>query len=260
MPSVLSVAAVVLGLAGPAPAGGQAAPPAAVPTEAQIQAAGRWAEGRRGLVSWAVITSDGRLRGAYKRRRYPSASVSKAMMLVAYLRSRGDRPVPRAVHRLLSPMIRISANRPGHAMHRIVGDRGLRAVGRAARMRDLDTNGSWANLRITAADQARFYWRFDDLVPRRHRRYARSLLLSITREQRWGIRRLARPHGWKALFKGGWRDGITHQAARLERGDRRMAIAVLTRGSPASERDGDSRGFVYGVRTIEGVAGRLAGG
>ncbi len=84
----------------------------------------------------------------------------------------------------------------------------------------------------------------------RHLDYARSLLLAIVEGQRWGVPQAAR--GWKVLFKGGWRpagDGnLVHQGARLERGPRTIAVAVLSDGNPNQP---------YGEETIRGVAQRL---
>jgi hypothetical protein len=51
----------------------------------------------------------------------------------------------------------------------------------------------------------------------------------------------------KIFFKGGWRSGITHQVALLERRGRRVALAVLTSGSPS---------MAYGVETVERIAAR----
>ena len=71
--------------------------------------------------------------------------------------------------------------------------------------------------------------------------------------QRWGIPP-AKPAGWRIFLKGGWGAGtgwVTHQAALLERGERRISLTILTRDNPS---------HAYGTRTIEGVARRLLRG
>ena len=118
----------------------------------------------------------------------------------------------------------------------------------AAGMRKFTDVGHWAGARVTAADQARLFLRIDKLVPAAHRRYARKLLSSIVTPQRWGIARAARRERMKVFFKGGWRNGITHQVALLERGGRRLALAVLTSGSPS---------IAYAEETIERIASRV---
>ena len=58
---------------------------------ARVAAARRFLRGRTGIESWALIDSHGRLHGFAPGRVYVSASVVKAMLLVAYLRKIGNR-------------------------------------------------------------------------------------------------------------------------------------------------------------------------
>ena len=151
-------------------------------------------------------------------------------------------------------MVRRSDNKAATAIYARVGDAGLLRLARRARMRRFSVAGYWANARVTAADQARFFLRLNSLLPARHRSYARGLLAGVVAEQSWGIPRAARPR-WRAFFKGGWRPEpagyLAHQVARLERGDRVVVIAVMTRANPSHR---------YGTETIRGVALRLLRG
>jgi hypothetical protein len=205
-----------------------------------------WAAGRDGAPAFAVLDEDGNLRGLRLHVRYPSASVVKAMLLVAELRHLRGRPVPGSERALLGPMIRISDNPAARAVFDQVGRAGLDALARRAGMRDFSLPALF-DAQLTAADQARFFLRIDKLVPRRHRAYARALLSSIVPAQSWGIAPVGRGRRYRVFFKGGWRPGIIHQVALLERGGRRVALAVLTR-SPR---------MAYGEATIAGIAARV---
>jgi hypothetical protein len=221
---------------------------AVFPTPGHLQAARHFAAHRHGDVSFAVVDSAGHSRGGlHPATRRPSASVVKAMLLVAYLRRHAHEDLALQARRLLGPMVRVSDNNAANAIHAIVGDAGLRAVGRAAHMRHLTTGHGLFETGITAGDQARLFWRLDALLPRRHRVYARALLASVVEPQRWGVPRAARGR-FHVLIKGGWRTGLVHQSARVEWRGHHLALAVLTVGGPS---------MVYGERTIQGIAGRL---
>ena len=173
------------------------------------------------------------------------------MLMVAYLRrgSVDDRRLRASDRALLGPMIRSSDNGAATQVRNIVGEAGLRRLARKAGMRSFGYRPVWGQTRIGAADQARFMYRLERYLPRRHERYARRLLASIVPSQRWGVAR-ARPTGWTLRFKGGWGIGrnVNHQVAFLERRHCRVSVAILTEGSPSHE---------YGTRTLKGVAVRL---
>ena len=228
--------------------------PFGYPDRGSIDRAARYLAGRAGIKSFAVMTSEGRLYGSHVHRRFVSASVVKAMLLVAYLRKldHAHRDLDSYSRSLLHPMIHVSDNNAATRVWSIVGDGRLRRLARRAGMKDFSIEGIWANAMISAGDQARFFYGMNRLLPSQFRDYANHLLSHITSSQSWGIPAAARPRGWKAFFKGGWRGTsrgqLVHQAARLKRAHRQIAIAVLTDGDPS---------MGYGIQTIEGTAGRL---
>jgi hypothetical protein len=216
-------------------------------------AAVEFVESRAGVESFAFIDQGGRLRGYRVWRVVPSASVLKPMLMVAYLNlsSVRDRPLTDRDRSILGPMIKWSDNTTAGIVLNTVGAAGLYRVAHRAEMRHFRMHSPvWGLSEITAADQARFFYRIDRYVPVRHRAYARYLLSHIVASQRWGIPPET-PSGWKIFFKGGWASGtgrVTHQVGMLEEGDWRLAIAVLTEFNPSHD---------YGTRTIRGVAARL---
>jgi hypothetical protein len=220
-----------------------------------IHDAAAYASHRHGIIAFAVRTP-GHLWGRHSRETFPSASVLKAMLLVAYLRRHDvrHRDLRASDRRLLSPMIRRSDNAAASAVLGIVGAGGLRRLARRAGMhRFTPVTGVWGLSRIDAADQTRFFLHVDRLVPSRHRAYAMRLLAGITPSQRWGIGRV-RPRGWRLYFKGGWGSGtgwVDHQVALLVRGRERVSVAILT------HLDGS---HAYGKATLRGLAKRLLRG
>jgi hypothetical protein len=242
-----------LGLAGKAAASKTQRAPGAR-WQPDVAAARAWARGRLGEVSFGVRT-EGHMYGVEVRRTVPSASVLKAMLLVAYLRQPDvrDRTLRKADRALLAPMIRWSDNVAATRVRDIVGDDGLVRLARRVGMRAFVPAAIWGLSRIDAADQTLFFLHIDRYVPRRHRATALRLLSSIVPSQRWGVAQV-RPAGWALYFKGGWGSGsgaVDHQVALLRRGKRRVSVAILTTSSPS---------HAYGKRTLRGVAARLLGG
>ena len=219
--------------------------------------ASSYLEDRAGYDAFAVVDSTGREYGLNAHRTYVSASVTKSMLLVAYLRTLAahHESLGPESKKLLYPMIHVSDNTAASTVWTRVGDDGLTDVARAAGMRDFSFGANWANESMSPADMARFFYGMDSLIPRRFHGYARQLLSGIDRTESWGIPAAARPRHWRVYFKGGWRrtgDGqLVSQVARLERHHRRIAIAVMTVEDPS---------MGYGAETIAGVSARLLGG
>jgi len=227
---------------------------AAFPTAADIRRARLWIAGRAGFLGFAVIDSQGRLSGWHAGRQFISGSVTKAMLLVRYLRLHVT--LTSAERTLLTRMIEVSDNDAADVIYRASGrDYGLSEVARLAHMRHFAASrGYWGYCLIEAADQAHFFLAMDRLIPRQHRAFAHTVLSHIVSWQSYGIPAVARPR-WTVYFKGGWRTGLhggrlLHQVARLERKGTVFAVAILTDGDPTA---------AYGVATLQGVTRRLLG-
>ena len=226
------------------------------PDAAAVREAARWMAGRSGRNAFAVVDERGGVSGVDPHERFLSASLTKAMILVAFLRRlERTREEPSRFELLsLGYMIRLSDNASADSIFRRVGGEGLRELARSAGMRDFRMAEDWANATVTPADQARLFVGLERLVPQRFLPLARELLETVSPLHSWGIPRAARP-GWRTFFKGGWRPEagaeVVHQAALLESGSRRLGLAVMTGEDPSK---------LYGERTIEGVARRLLAG
>jgi beta-lactamase class A len=252
VPAPSAAAGSTAGIARVAGVRAESAPPL-TPTRAALRRARAYARRAGGLVSFAVMDSEGRLRGRARNRRFVSASVVKSMLLAAELRrlAQQNAPLDPGTDEALRAMITESDNDAADTVYWRVGDGGLREVARAAGMKHFTVDGYWANAEVTAADMARFFSRLGATMPKPHRRYGRRLLASIAPDQRWGIPEAA-GRRWAIRFKGGWRQtglgSLVHQAAELRRGKREISIAVLTDAQPSQER---------GIEIVRGVATRL---
>ncbi|MGH2750684.1 MAG: serine hydrolase [Actinomycetota bacterium] len=213
----------------------------------------RWSHEREGSVSFAVKDTKGRLHGHRAATTVHMASTLKVMFMVAYLRraSVRGRKLRASDKSLLRPMIRWSDNDTATRIADLLGPRPMYRLARKAKMKDFSFTRPWGLSSSSARDQARFMFKLERYIPKRHRGYARWLLAHIVKRQRWGIGDL-RTRPWRKFFKGGWGSGtgaVNHQIVLLEHKDgTRTALAVMTTNSPS---------HAYGKRTLKGVFARL---
>jgi hypothetical protein len=224
-----------------------------VPSAAALDEAWDYARARGGLVSIAVVNSDGKLRGREDGRHYAGASTVKVMLLAAELRrlKKAGQGIDSETDSLLTRMITMSDNDAADAIYSRVGDAGMYDVAKRAGMSGFTVAGHWGNAQLTASDLAMLFASLDKVLVRKFRVYGKGLLGSITPSQRWGIAD-AVGERWAIRFKGGWlpSHALVHQGAELRErdGNRELSIAVMTDDQPS---------FTYAVQTVQGVAERL---
>jgi beta-lactamase class A len=223
-----------------------------------IKAAKHWAKDRAGHVGFAIYDDCRRTVGWHEGETFASASVVKAMMLVAYLR-KGNVPhrgLHRSEKRVLRPMIEKSDNDAANKIYVAVGAEGLNELAHDAHLKHFHTQPLWGATTLTPATQARFFAHIERYIPKRHESYAMRLLASVVPRQRWGLPPV-QPRGWRIYFKGGWAPSSAeggwriNQVATLRTRRRSIGVAVMTRQNPSKK---------YGTETIEGVGKRLLRG
>lgn len=229
-------------------------PIASYPWRRRILDARTTANNRRGKIGFAIVDEQGNMRGGYRvDQRFRSASVVKTMFMICYLNRANtrNRALTSYDRNLLAPMIKSSNDAAANRVWGMISTSCLHRIARQTGMRNFSTGSVWGKTQITPAGTARMFFRVDRLVTARHRPYARSLLASIVRSQRWGIPPV-KPDGFVIRFKGGWSPSpsghVANQGAMLEKGSRRFSIVVLTDGSPTHN---------YGTETIRRVARKL---
>jgi hypothetical protein len=229
--------------------------PVGFPGSGAVARAASYLAGRIGRKAFAVVDTEGRMSGVNIHSTFPTASVVKAMLLVAYLRrldAMGQHHVDSYSNSFLYPMIHVSDNNAATQTWSIVGDSGLYSVAAAAGMTDFSVSGLWGTALLSPADQAHFFFEMDSLIPHEFVGYARFLLSTIEPSQSWGIPVIARPLGYQTFFKDGSEPTglgqLVHQIDRLEGHGRTFSIAVMTDGDPTMQ---------YGIDTIQGVAAAL---
>lgn len=225
---------------------------AAQPWRPDAQRAINYTTTRSGEVSFGVIGPAGREYGYRRVRTVPAASVMKVMLMVTYLRHPDVRERALNDHdrSLLKPMITRSDNASATTIADYVGAARINRLAEEAEMDHFTYTRPWGLSRVNAIEQARFMAKLERYIPKRHEDYARYLLAHVIESQRWGIGRLNRPN-WGFYFKGGWGSGtgaVCHQVAFLERGGKRIVVAIMITNSPSHE---------YATETLRAVADRL---
>jgi hypothetical protein len=254
---VVAIVSVVI-VAGIAPAVGEATgrarPDRRTTTwRPKVRPAIRWSNDRTGSVSFAVKVADGRIYMHRAATEVPMASTLKVMFMVAYLRQSSvrHRRLRDSDRALLGPMIRRSDNDTATTIADQLGPRPLYRLARKASMRDFSYTRPWGQSRSSARDQARFMFKVEEFIPKRHRGYSRWLLSHVVSSQRWGIGKV-NTSGWRKFFKGGWGSGsgaVDHQIVLLKkRNGTKTGLAVMTTNSPSHD---------YGKRTLRGTFARL---
>ena len=223
--------------------------PPGFPGKQAVAAAREWISQRDGDVAFAVVDTNGADAGGYREHEpFQLASLSKAIMLVASLR---DDPTPDATtEATLTRMITESDNGAAFTIFEQVGAEGMHAVARDAGMQDYEQGSSWIDTRASAWDEAHFFSRLESLVPAAGRSLARRLLSSVIPIQHWGIPAAAGPAGWTSYFKGGWigmDNKLMVQAAWLEKGKQRWALAVMSDGNLTRSSGWDTQKGVTGL-------------
>ena len=223
--------------------------PPGFPGKKVVAVAREWISGRDGDVAFAVVDTNGADAGGYREHEpFQLASLSKAIMLVASLR---DDPTPDATtEATLTSMITESDNGAAYTIFGQVGAEGMHAVAKDAGMQDYEQGSSWVDTRASAWDEARLFSRLESLVPAAGRSLARRLLSSVVPIQRWGIPAAAGPAGWTSYFKGGWiglDNKLMVQAAWLEKGKQKWALAVMSDDNPTRSSGWDTQKGVTGL-------------
>jgi hypothetical protein len=259
--AVAVLAALTLALPGITGAGERSAAAAregalaGVDWKKRVRAATKVAKSRAGHVAFA-LRGGGVKRGFEADDRFSSASVVKAMLLVAYLRENANRKLSDSERERLKIMIKRSDNDAATEVRDIIGNGALERLADKAGFDCFATSASsWGSTQICAKDMVLFMKGIERLLPKRHRGYAMTLLKRIVRKQRWGIPE-AIGKGWTPFYKGGWHDDApdnwrVHQIALL-RGPagEEVGVAVLSSGQPSKK---------YGTETVKKVANALIG-
>ena len=189
------------------------------------------------------------------------ASITKAMLLVAYLNQDGSQTPTGAEDTQLTAMIEQSDNTAANATYKQVGAAAINKVASDAGMTNfsLDTSDPVYVLGqslVTANDQARFFAMINSLIPASQLSYAQNLLSNISSTDTWGILSAKLPA--TIYSKAGWKqeppsnNWVVNQAAQVvptgQPASTGVGVAMVTSGSISQ---------VAGEQLLQGVFTKL---
>ena len=190
-------------------------------------------------VGFAVVDSTGRVFGSVSPNlTNRSASITKAMVLIALIQDARDRALSAAERELAAAMIRRSDNQAANALFARVGAASVNAVARRAGMTSFtlvqrkQTAAGYilGYSRVSAVDQARLFATIEELAAARHRAFAMAQLESIEGAGRFGIldaridAAIRSKGGWRPESDGGW---TVNQAAQVTIAGKTYGFAVV---------------------------------
>ena len=207
-------------------------------------------------VGFAVVAAGGQvLAQENATMQVPGASITKAMLLVAYLHQLAGAPLGPVASAHLQAMIEQSSNPDGSWVYAHLGAHAVQHVAAAAGMTRFrldvsDPSYTLGQSLVTALDQARLFAKIDQLLPARYRQYGIGLLQSISAGDRWGILNAgvgvgASKAGWKPEPGAGW---VVNQAGQVQVQGQSAGLAVVSEGSAS---------LTAGERIMQTVAGDL---
>lgn len=190
-------------------------------------------------VGFALVDDTGRVLGSVSpNATNRSASITKAMVLIALTQDARGRVLTDAERDLVAATIRQSDNRAANALFARVGAASVNAVARRAGMthfrlvqRKQTADGYVLGYsQVSAVDQARLFARIEELAAARHRAFAMAQLESIEGAGRFGIldaginAPIRSKGGWRPESDGGW---TVNQAAQVTIGGQTYGFAVV---------------------------------
>ncbi|HWC25136.1 MAG TPA: serine hydrolase [Solirubrobacteraceae bacterium] len=190
-------------------------------------------------VGFALVDDSGHVLGAASpNATNRSASITKAMILIAVTQHARARALTAQERELAAAMIRRSDNQAANALFARVGAHAVAAVARRAAMtrfelvRRKQAAGGFilGSSRVSAVDQARLFVRIERLTAARHRAFAMRQLENVEGAGRFGVlnaglnAQLRSKGGWRPEEDGGW---TVNQAAQITIGEQSYGFAVV---------------------------------